>query len=185
MNICTSPYCAVYLSSSLFNYNTRIFQVLMLIRNKRISAYMVMSPFGSNNSFLKALIIARHIVVESKVVLVLGLIGLRSIVPPLFFRHLLWSGLFSLPVLLSKAHWGVWENATKCQFLEKLTTYFELYLCWRQSYFLIKSCVGLFLRNRIKELSWFETVGQFRVHEFLAVFITILSSISFRLLCIK
>ena len=119
---------------------TRIFQVLMLIRNKRISAYMVMSPFGSNNSFLKALIIARHIVVESKVVLVLGLIGLRSIVPPLFFRHLLWSELFSLPVLLSKAHWGVWENATKCQFLEKLTTYFELYLCWRQSSFLIKSC---------------------------------------------
>ena len=102
MNICTSPYCAVYLSSSLFNYNTRIFQVLMLIRNKRISAYMVMSPFGSNNSFLKALIIARHIVVESKVVLVLGLIGLRSIVPPFFFGIFYGPSYFPSPFFYPK-----------------------------------------------------------------------------------
>ena len=114
---------------------------------------MVMSPFGSNNSFLKALIIARHIVVESKVVLVLGLIGLRSIVPPLFFRHLLWSELFSLPVLLSKAHWGVWENATKCQFLEKLTTYFELYLCWRCSQDNSRFLFSFFLQKSVLFLS--------------------------------
>ena len=74
----------------------------MLIRNKRISAYMVMSPFGSNNSFLKALIIARHIVVESKVVLVLGLIGLRSIVPPLFFGIFYGPSYFPSPFFYPK-----------------------------------------------------------------------------------
>ena len=74
----------------------------MLIRNKRISTNMVMSPFGSNNSFLKALIIARHIVVESKVVLVLGLIGLRSIVPPLFFGIFYGPGYFPSPFFYPK-----------------------------------------------------------------------------------
>ena len=42
-------------------------------------------------------------------------------------------------------------------------------------FIVIKSCSKLFLLNRILDLGWFRPVGQFRVHEFLVLFITMLS----------
>ena len=48
----------------------------------------------------------------------------------------------------------------------------QLHLAASQKVIKIKSFSGLFLLNRIWDLGWFGPVGQFRVHEFLVLFIS-------------